>query len=312
MKKGIKYKVLTDLGDTRPWIGIGLMLISGLGFSSSIIFASMVIKRGVAVNTSNAVRYLVATVLLFVYQKATEKPIKILPRERYTALALGSTVFMMGIGYLGATKYIPVSTAVLIFYTGPFFTIFISRFTENEPITIIRLTAIAIAFLGLSLAVGVQFTSIFQIRGVLFALMAAIAMGTFVAISSLTIRTADPQAVNLHTILSGTLLFIIFLFIGDEPVSAITSTNLFELCGSGFAIGAAYVAFYAGLKIIGPVKASMLMNTEPIFTIALAASIFGEKLSLINFIGAGLIISGIIMINCKFARNPIRVGRLRF
>jgi hypothetical protein len=69
MKKGIKYKVLTDLGDTRPWIGIGLMLISGLGFSSSIIFASMVIKRGVAVNTSNAVRYLVATVLLFVYHR---------------------------------------------------------------------------------------------------------------------------------------------------------------------------------------------------------------------------------------------------
>ena len=311
IKQSVKHKLQVDLGNTRPWIGIGLLLISGLGFSSSIIIASMVIKQGVGVNTSNVVRYLVATVLLFVCQKVAKKPIKIQPRECYMALALGLTVFMMGIGYLGATQYIPVSTAVLVFYTGPFFTIFISRFTDNEPITIIRLTAVVIAFLGLSLALGIQATSIFQISGVLFALMAAIGMAIFVAVSSLTIRTADPQAVNLHSLFSGTLLFILFLFIGDDPANAITSTNLFGLCCSGFAIGVAYVAFYAGLKIIGPVKASMLMNTEPIFTIASATAILGEKLSCLKFIGAVLVIIGIIMITCKAARNPIRLRCLR-
>ena len=130
-----KHKVRTDLDGLLSFIGIGLLLISGLGFAASILIASTAIKGGIDVNTTNAVRYLVATVLLFVYQKAADKPIKILPHERFTALALGITVFMMGIGYLGATQYIPVSLAVLIFYTGPFFIIFISRFTEKEPIT---------------------------------------------------------------------------------------------------------------------------------------------------------------------------------
>jgi drug/metabolite transporter (DMT)-like permease len=307
LDQGVKHTVQKGLDNSRPWMGIGLLVLSGLGYSSSIIIASILMKRGVGVNTSNAARYLVATVLLLFYQKAGRKQIKILPRERYTALALGITVFIMGIGYLGATRYIPVSTAVLIFYTGPLFTVLISRFTENEPITIIRLMAIATAFMGLSLALGVQSAGSFQVKGVLFAFMAAIGMATFVTISSLAIRTADPQAVNLHTLFSGTLLFILFLCIeNDTAPSAITSSNLFGLCGSGCAIAVAYIAFYAGLKIIGPVKASMLMNTEPIFTVALAAAILGEKLSFMKFFGAGLVIIGIVMINCKFARNPIR------
>jgi len=295
----------------RQWVGTGLLLLSGLGFASSIIIASMVIKRGVGVDTSNAVRYLIATILLFVYQKSTVKSVKIPPRERYIALGLGITVFIMGIGYLGATRYIPVSAAVLIFYTGPFFTIFISRFTEKEPITAIRIIALLVAFLGLFLALGVQVTNMLQMKGMLSALMAAIAMGTFVSISSVTIQAADPQGVNLHALMSGTLLFVVFLYTGDEPARAVTSVNLLKLCGSGFAIGIAYVAFYAGLKIIGPVKASMLMNTEPIFTIALAAAFFGEELSFMKIVGAGLVIIGIIAItrNSGSRMKSLPMGR---
>ena len=49
----------------------------------------------------------------------------------------------------------------------------------------------------------------------------------------------------------------------DGTASSITQTGLLRLCGSGFAIAVAYITFYAGLKIIGPVKASMLLNIEP-------------------------------------------------
>jgi len=122
-------------------LGIGLLLISGLGFSISLLMANIATKDGIDVNTSNTVRYLLATMLLWAWHKATGNSQRIMPRERYAALGLGIAVFLMGAGYLGATQYISVSLAVLIFYTGPFFNIFISKFTENEPITISRLMA---------------------------------------------------------------------------------------------------------------------------------------------------------------------------
>jgi threonine/homoserine efflux transporter RhtA len=101
----------------------------------------MAFKDGMGVSTTNAARYLVA--LFFVsFSKDTQKKVKLPPQERYKALALGISVFVIGLGYLGATQYIPVSLAVLIFYSFPIFVAVISRFTEKEPITIIRLCAV--------------------------------------------------------------------------------------------------------------------------------------------------------------------------
>jgi len=287
----------------RTFVGIGFLVVSGLGFAVNIIIAVAALKDGIDLNTSNAARYFVAAMILFVYQIITKRPIIIPPKERFTAIALGITVFMMGFGYLGATLYIPVSLAVLIFYTGPFFILIISRFTEKEPFTMIRLAAFFIAFSGLSLAMGIQTFSGLHIKGILFAFLAALGMAFWASISNLIIRTADSQAVNLHALSSGTLLFFCFSFLSDNVVNQLTQTGLIYLTCSGISLATAYITFYEGLKIIGLVKSSMLLNIEPIFTIALSVAIFGEQLSLTRFLGAGLVISGVFLINYKFKSN---------
>jgi len=277
-------------------LGIGLLLISGLGFTSGLLLANMTIKNGIDVNTSNAVRYLLATALLWAWHEATGKPQRLMLRERNMALCLGLAVFLMGAGYLGATQYIPVSLAVLIFYTGPFFIIIITKFTENEPITILRLTAICVAFFGLILIMGVKSTGPLPIRGILLAFTAAIGMAAFVTVSSLTIRKASPQMVNLYSLLGGTLLFGLFLFIMGGPSGTITLSGALKLVGSGLSIAIGYITFFSGLKIIGPVRASILLNAEPVYTIALAALFLGERLSYTQLIGATLVFAGIILI----------------
>ncbi|MBW1864194.1 MAG: EamA family transporter [Deltaproteobacteria bacterium] len=280
-------------------LGIGLLLISGLGFTISLLLANMTIKNGIDVNTSNAVRYLLATALLWAWHETTGNPQRLMPRERNMALCLGLAVFLMGAGYLGATQYIPVSLAVLIFYTGPFFIIIITKFTENEPITILRLTAICVAFFGLILIMGVKSSVPLPIRGILLAFTAAIGMAAFVSVSSLTIRKASPQMVNLYSLFGGTLLFGLFLFIMGGPSGTITLSGALKLVGSGLSIAIGYITFFSGLKIIGPVRASILLNAEPVYTIALAALFLGERLSHTQLIGATLVIAGIILITCK-------------
>jgi len=281
----------------RAFIGIGFLLISGLGFSVNILVAVAALNDGIDLNTSNATRYFIATTILFVYQKITKRPIIIPPKERFTAIALGITVFMMGIGYLGATRYITVSLAVLIFYTAPFFVLIISRFTEKEPFTMIRLVAIFMAFSGLFLAMGIQTPGGLHIIGVLLAFLAALGFAFWATISNMAIRTADLQAVNLHALSSGVVLFFCFHLISGSEADQLTQTGILYLIGSGIALSIAYITFYAGLKTVGPVKASMLLNIEPIFTIALSVAIFGEQLSSTRLIGAGLVILSVFLIN---------------
>jgi len=293
-----KTQLIIELNRTRTFISIGLLLLSGLGFTLSLLIANKAFQDGINLNTSNAIRYFVATVLLIIYQKTRTKTIHLLSRERNISLALGIPVFMMGVGYLGATQYIPVSLAVLIFYTCPFFVAIISKFTENEPITITRLTAIILAFIGLSLALKAQFTADLQILGIMFALMAAIGFASFITVSSLMLRTVDRQAVLLHSLAAGTLLFVLFFVLTSGAEIIVTRAGWLKVSGSGILVAFAYIAFFAGMKIIGPVKASMIMNIEPVLTIGLAAISLGERLSNIQLFGAVLVIGGIVLITC--------------
>ena len=276
--------------------GVTLMLVSGFGFTCSILFASQATRGGIDISTSNFLRYFVAAVLLWAWHAASSTPVRINPHERYAALGLGFAVFLMGAGYLGATQYIPISLAVLIFYTGPFFIIIISRFTENEPITIPRLTAFCTAFIGLILALKVGATGSLPIVGILFAFAAAIGMASFVTASGLAIRTASPQAVNLHSLVGGTLLFGLFLIVMGGPSGSITRNGLLLLIASGFSLAVGFITFFAGLKRIGPVRASILMNAEPVFTIITASILLGERLSPGQLAGAGLVVVGIVLI----------------
>ena len=115
MKQNLANPTELESENTGLWIGVGLLLVSALGFSIAMLFANMAYKDGIDVNTTNAARYLATMVLLFLFQKMRGKKLGLPPRERYTSLALGISVFMMGLGYLGATQYIPISLAVFRF-----------------------------------------------------------------------------------------------------------------------------------------------------------------------------------------------------
>ena len=67
-----------------------------------------------------------------------------------------------------------------------------------------------------------------------------------------------------------------------------------RLRGEGLAVG--YVTLFVGLEILGPVKTTMLMNTEPILTIIGAALLLGEWLSSAQLLGAGLVMVGITLV----------------
>ena len=289
--------------DTKTWVGFGLVLMAALGFSTNILFANLAYRDGIDIHTINAVRHFVTVILLFLFLKIRGKKMKLPPRERNVSLVLGISVFMMGIGYLGATQYIPVSLAVLIFYTHPFLVAIAARFTENEPITPIRLMAITIAFIGLAFAMGIQSVADLSWYGIAFGFLGALGAASYVIISSLAIRTADTQTVNFHCLTAGTALYVVFMLFNGGPAAHIAPAGWFKLGVSSLALTIAYMTFLIGIETIGPVKTTILMNVEPILTIILAAILLGERLSFTQLIGAGFVMAGIILITREYLKG---------
>lgn len=286
----------TELTRKRTWVGTGLLIFSALGFTVAVLSANMAVKHGLDVHTANAIRYSVPVVFLFLFQRIRGKSVKLPPRERYISLFLGISVFMMGAGYLGATQYIPVSLAVLIFYTFPLFVTVISRFTENDVMSKMRLMAIIIAFIGLGLALEVGSIASLNWQGVAYGFLAAMGCTSFIIVNSISMRTVDPQSVNFHCLSGGALLFWVFLLFTNSQTITLFQPVMLKMVISSIALSFANVTFFAGLEIAGPVRSSMLLNMEPVFTIILAAVLLGERLSTLQLFGALLVIAGIVMI----------------
>lgn len=291
----IRPPVMVQTGKLN-WIGTGLLVFSAMGFTIALISANMALKHGIDVHTANAIRYSITVVFLFLFRKIRRKSVMLPPRERYVCLCLGISVFMMGVGYLGATQYIPISLAVLLFYTFPVFVAVLSRFTENEIITKNRLTAILIAFIGLGLALEIGSFENLNLKGVVFGFLSSVGCTSFVVISSVSMRSVDPQAVNFHCLSGGAVLFWVFLLFTGGQLHTLSQPAMLRMAISGLALTMAYVMFFAGLEIAGPVRSAMLMNLEPVLTIILATVLLGERLSIFQLSGAALVILGIVMI----------------
>jgi drug/metabolite transporter (DMT)-like permease len=133
-------------------------------------------------------------------------------------------------------------------------------------------------------------------QGVAYGFLAAMGCTSFVIVSSISMRTVDPQSVNFHCLSGGALLFWVFLLFTDSQTITLSQPVMLKMVISGIALAFAYVTFFAGLEIAGPVRSSMLLNMEPVFTIILAAVLLGERLSTLQLFGALLVIVGIVMI----------------
>ena len=80
----------------------------------------------------------------------------------------------------------------------------------------------------------------------------------------------------------------------------------------GVGVVATFVAiqtFYAGAQRVGAAQAALVSTIEPIWTIALAAILFGETLGPIQLVGGALIIVGVLIAQAPAeAFSSIRPG----
>lgn len=295
MKRNRK-RVPPPRGPQRRLMGIGMIVISASAFSLSLVTANLAYREGIDVHTSNAARFLLASGLLGTLVRLSGRAF---PRPGYTravGLVLGIPIFACSYGYLGATQYIPVSLAVLIFYSSPLLVALLARFVDREAITARKVIALLMAFAGLGLALKVDPAQPVDGRGVGLAFLAAMGAACLVMISHRGMQHADAQRLNLYGLASASVLFVLFALLQGGPTLPASGSGWVKLGVTSLALAVGYVTLFAGIRAIGPVFASMLMNLEPLITIGMAVVWIGEDLTTAQVQGAGLVLGGILLL----------------
>ncbi len=128
------------------------MLLAAFCISLSNVLSPLVYQSGTNVYALLVLRLLVFLGMAGLWIRLRSSHASITVTDRLSCYAAG-LVYSIGAGaLLGAFAYLPVSFAILIFYTFPFIILLLESLLEQRLPAPLRLACVAVAFVGVALA----------------------------------------------------------------------------------------------------------------------------------------------------------------
>jgi drug/metabolite transporter (DMT)-like permease len=274
-------------------LGLGCALLAATLYAIATLSAALAYDGGSNPATVIWIRFLFSSLTLFLVALALHRPLRPARRDWPALLGIALGAFGTTNGYLTSVAFIPVSLAVLIFYTFPLLVGLAEPLIDRRPIGARMLACSAVAFGGLALALGPSFDDL-DWRGILLAAVASVSG----LIAFLTTRKLSNQADTIGS----SAVTLALCFLGMCVVLPLTSSfslptatlGWFGLTAAAVLFMAAYFLQLLALRLAPPGAVALIFNVEPALTVVLAWLILSTVLSWVQALGVGLVIAALV------------------
>ena len=264
------------------------------------VCTGLVLGGGGNVITFLAIRTLGVVAVLAIYLRVAGVAIALPARDRGVAVGIGLVQCLNAYLIAAAMAEIPVPLAVLIFYLWPAITSVASWLLGKEPFRWRMLFGLAAAFLGVGLALNVEFTSA-QTKGVAFAFASAFTWSLIFMLSGHFFHGRDTRPLTFHMMAVVGTVFVLLCVASREIVLPSTTAGLVAVAAVPFFFAYAMIGLLAATGSLGPSRSGFYMNAEPVASVLLSAAILGQNLAPIQLVGAALVIAAL------FIFRPLKV-----
>lgn len=278
----------------REWIGIGYILLSGIGVACLPTTARLAYESGSDAYTVAFARGVLATLILAALVPMSGQGLR-LPRALlgYSLVAgVAGALFVYGI-YL-AIRTTHISLVLLIVYLYPITLALYEHVRGAQRLAPTQWLWGALACLGMTSILGLRLDLV-DPAGLGLAAMAMVAVIVLTLVNVRVTATTGSLVANFYMTLWGAIIFgIVLLAIGDFR-SPQTALGWFSLVGNGIAYCVTWVAFFAGARILGAGRASMISLSEPALAALFAWLVFGENYTPAQWCGFALVLISIML-----------------
>ncbi|MGZ2745625.1 DMT family transporter [Burkholderia stagnalis] len=222
------------------------------------------------------------------------------PRGR----ALMPLAAMGALGYVGqsfcyfsALQHAQASLVALLLYLYPAFVTLLAAWWLGERLTRAKVVALVLCVAGSALMVGGGHG---EPLGIALALAAAVIYSLYIVAGTRATRGIDPLATTAIICVSATGMLVLIAVarsavLGAPPHWPATAGGWAAMLAIALvSTVTAMIAFFAGLERLGAARTSMLSTLEPVVTVALAALLFGEALSPLQWAGGAAILAAVL------------------
>lgn len=285
------------------WLGIFLGVLGVILFSSKAVMIKLAYNYKVDAITMLLLRMLFSfpfyVVIAYLYRNENNE-VKITKKDYYWVVFFGVIGYYLAsyFDFIGLT-YITASLERIILFVYPTIVILLNRFFLKQPVTKVQGIAICLSYIGIIIAFSseVEVSGSSAYLGGFFILLSAITYASFLVGSGWLIpKFGVVKFTAFAMLVSCFCVFIHFSFIGE--------TDLFNLQWQVYVLGALIAVFATvipsflistSIKIISSSNFAIVAGIGPISTIILASFFLNERLTLVQFFGALLVLVGIVI-----------------
>lgn len=298
--------------------------MSAFGFGSGGLFAQPVYAAGVGWHVLSAWRFGIAAAVAWLWVATSPERRRGLRRVDRRTAAIGAALGILYTGnsgtYYAGLESVSVSLASLIVYVYPAIVAVLSlrfgrRLEGRRP-----WFALGLAIVGVVLAVGgIPEGELPPAGGLALIVVSPIIYSVWIVLSARLSGErreavggeaddgADAAAATALMLTGTAATYWLSAIVVGAPVwpGEMPSAAWPGLFGVG--VVATFIAvqgFYAGARRIGAAQAALVSTVEPIWTITLAAILFGQVLGPLQLLGGALIIVGVIVAQTPTGWTP--------
>jgi drug/metabolite transporter (DMT)-like permease len=285
-----------------------LVALSALCFGSISVLTVLLTKAGVPLLTAMAWRYIVAALLLMVVARVDR--LRSVPKLRTIQLLLIGGVGQALITYLSlhALEYIPVGPLAFLFYTYPAWVALIAAVRKTEKLTSVRMVALTLALIGVTVMVGAPQADKLNPIGVAFALASAVLYSVYLPSLGYLQKDIPPLVSTLVLVTGAAISFTLAALFAEQlhfPKGMTVWSDILTLALVSTVI--AFSTLIAGLSVLGSVRTAIIATIEPFFTAILGVVVLGNQLTVTTLAGGILIAGAVTLIQWSSTRVELRV-----
>lgn len=273
----------------------GLIILSSCAFGSLSTLTVLVTHSGLPLLPAMLWRYLIAAGILSVILRHQ----LIIARKDALRLMLTGGIAQSTITFLSlhALNYLPVGPLAFLFYTYPAWVALISAVLGREELTFSRIIALVTAMAGIVVMVGLPSSGSLNRFGVVLALATALLYAAYLPTLH-RVQKGIPASVSSFYLIIGvfTAFFLASITTGEAQIPRTLPLWGYVFLLALWSTVIAFASLVAGLRVLGPVRTSIVATIEPFFTAVLAYILLGEAVTRNTVLGGMLIAAAVLMI----------------
>lgn len=286
-------------------LGMTFAITSSLGMGLAMVLARYAYEggaNGLAVGTARSILFVPA---VFAFCVLTRRNLRVPVADWLQCAGLGFFMAMGFYGHVGSIEYISVGLAAILFFTFPPIVGVLNAIVAKEPPGPAKTLALLVAFGGLALMLGVSFESA-DPRGIALALGAGLCIAWNTFWTARRVPHIDGAVAVFHMGVVAFFVLVSIAVLSGKAQLPDTNVGWVGLVSVAVLQTLSLPVFYLALPRIGSVKASMLGNVQPLFSIALAFLLFGELMTPAQFAGGAMVLAGIWLMQRSDSRPTKR------